>query len=66
MSTLELVKNGRVDVLSPMSANHSMSSILTEFLKIYILKNNEKEKQTKTMNNLGPWLTHELTLKVFF
>jgi len=31
MSTLELVKNGRIDVLSLMSSIHSMSSILIEF-----------------------------------
>jgi len=35
MPTLELVKNGRVDVLSPMSSNYSMTSILTEFENIY-------------------------------
>jgi hypothetical protein len=35
MPTLELVKNGRVDVLSPMSSNYNMTSILTEFENIY-------------------------------
>jgi hypothetical protein len=50
VSTLELVKNGRVDVLSPMSSKHSMSSILTEFEKQIV----KKTKKTKTMNNLGP------------
>jgi hypothetical protein len=48
MPTLELVKNGRVDVLPPLSSNHSMTSILTE---IYTEKNSEKAKR---MNNLGP------------
>jgi hypothetical protein len=49
LSTLEFVKNGRVAVLSPMFSKHSIYSILTGFEK-----NSEKEKKTKTMNNLGP------------
>jgi hypothetical protein len=48
MPTSELVKNGRVDVLPPLSSNHSTFS---QNLKIYIEKNGEK---TKRMNNLGP------------
>jgi len=53
MLTLELVKSGRVDVLLSMSPNHSMSLFLTKFEKKYFKKNG-KEKQTKTINNLGP------------
>jgi len=46
MSTLELIKNQRVDVLSPMSSNHIMSAILTEFENIY----NRKHKQWTTLD----------------
>jgi hypothetical protein len=42
MSTLELIKNQRVDVLSPMSSNHIMYAILTEFENTY---NNNKNNE---------------------
>jgi hypothetical protein len=35
-------------------------------LKKNIEKNSGKDKQTKTMNNLGAELTHELSLEHFF
>ncbi len=59
MSTLELVKNGRVDVLLPMSSNHNMFSIFTEFEKKYFKK---WWKRETNKNNEKPWtllLMHE-------
>jgi len=51
MSTLELVKNGGVGVLSTISLIHNTSSIFTKFKQQGFKKNNEKK--TKKMNNLG-------------
>jgi len=46
MSTLELVKSGRVDVLSPVSSNHSMSSIHRIWKKIVEKINKQKRWTT--------------------
>jgi hypothetical protein len=66
MSTLELVKNGRVGVLSTMFLIHNMSSIFTKFEQQGLKKNNEKKKQKKQKNkkNEQPWtLTYTLILQ---
>jgi hypothetical protein len=56
MSTLKLVKNGRVSVFPTTSSIHSMSFILIEFEEQGKKSGKEQRKKTKKQRNEEPWI----------